>query len=87
MKEKSTIALVDDERNILTSLGLALEAPHPVRAPNAPVAARPTVEIGAGHHQRCPRESGILVSGGRQFDERIERRCDLLCGNRRRINQ
>src|SRR6266404_2255915 len=26
MKEKSTIALVDDERNILTSLGLALEA-------------------------------------------------------------
>ena len=26
MKEKSTIALVDDERNILTSLGMALEA-------------------------------------------------------------
>jgi two-component system, OmpR family, response regulator ChvI len=26
MKEKSTIALVDDERNILTSLGIALEA-------------------------------------------------------------
>ena len=26
MKEKSTIALVDDERNILTSLRLALEA-------------------------------------------------------------
>ncbi|MCB1550005.1 MAG: response regulator, partial [Hyphomicrobiaceae bacterium] len=26
MKEKSTIALVDDERNILTSLRMALEA-------------------------------------------------------------
>ncbi|MBU2532808.1 MAG: DNA-binding response regulator, partial [Alphaproteobacteria bacterium] len=26
MKEKSTIALVDDERNILQSLSLALEA-------------------------------------------------------------
>ena len=26
MKEKSTIVLVDDERNILTSLGIALEA-------------------------------------------------------------
>ena len=26
MKEKSTIVLVDDERNILTSLGMALEA-------------------------------------------------------------
>jgi two-component system, OmpR family, response regulator ChvI len=26
MKEKSTVALVDDERNILTSLGMALEA-------------------------------------------------------------
>ena len=26
MKEKTTIALVDDERNILTSLGMALEA-------------------------------------------------------------
>src|SRR5262245_38809262 len=26
MKEKSVIALVDDERNILTSLGMALEA-------------------------------------------------------------
>ena len=26
MKEKSTVALVDDERNILTSLGTALEA-------------------------------------------------------------
>jgi len=25
MKEKTTIVLVDDERNILTSLGLALE--------------------------------------------------------------
>lgn len=26
MREKSSVALVDDERNILTSLGMALEA-------------------------------------------------------------
>ena len=26
MKEKTTIVLVDDERNILTSLGMALDA-------------------------------------------------------------
>ncbi len=40
MKEKTTIALVDDERNILTSLGMALEAEgYKVRTYNDGVAA------------------------------------------------
>ena len=40
MKEKSTIALVDDERNILTSLGMALEAEgYKVRTYNDGVSA------------------------------------------------
>jgi two-component system response regulator ChvI len=35
MKEKSSIALVDDGRNILTSLGMALEAEGYKVAPTA----------------------------------------------------
>ena len=54
MKEKSTIALVDDERNILTSLGMALEAEgYKVRTYNDGASALEALSGGA----RRPRAS------------------------------
>jgi len=66
MKEKSTIVLVDDERNILSSLGLALEAEgYKVRSYSDGAAALEalTEEAAENVAESLTRGMRVMVSG------------------------